>query len=684
MKTSTKVFFKYTLVTLFVIFGAAQQAFSQLGPATITNSNPSDALILNALNGGGMTLFLGSGDGRVNGTSEQIAIFSGGDNANLGMDEGVFFTTGRIEQLTTHNGWTGVSWSPPGGSMYSDPDLQGIDNNAIFDAVIYKFKVTLADHTSAIRVVFQFGSEEYPDFVGSIFNDAFGFFIRPVSPGAALPGGVPVINMARLPSSNNPIAVNQVNYGYQGVSAQSYPATGPVDLTQSAHYLNNGHTTVVGGNGNLIANNNPGPKPYYIEYNGLTRLLTYDLTGLVPGETYEFKIAIADTYDGAFDSGVLIKKVQGTTGADVRIVKTVDDMNPPVGGTVEFTLTADNLGPYDAANTTVNDLLPSGYTYVSHTASNGNSNYNPATGIWTIGNLQAIHQTETLTIQATVNGIGTHMNVATITSDELDPDYDNNMSSVDPVPFPPCIDEFIFLDDFGTSDINTAFGRVTSPYVPSAGYSFGIPHPDSGVQLETSIGTGHYAVVAPGNIKYGWNPAHLGGYFWTPSYDEAGAVTDVSGTTMGAALAVNGGSASMPFYERSASLEYDNIYRVALWIYVVNSPTQIAIDIKDNASGVVYGSALSQVFSTAGEGQWTSVEMYFRLPESSALNCEIEDVLLSFRNNSFVEENNFYVDNISFAKLMDDPDCNPDSFIDLKCPSRMIITNPMMPSKARK
>src|SRR5690554_4879323 len=621
-----------------------------------------------------MTFFLGSGDGLVRGErDQQTAIFSGGDNANLGMDEGVFFTTGSNIQLISHNLETESSYYPQDEDTYNDSDLMGIFNLAVNDVVIYKFKVTLASHTSAIRVVYQFGSEEYPNYVGSQFNDAFGFFIRPVSAGATLPGSVPVINMASLAQSNNPISVNTVNYGYPGYYGDaSYLG---LDLTQAAHYLNNGHTTVLDG-GKLEYNENPGTKPYYIEYNGLTRLLTYDLTGLVPGETYEFKIAIADAGDDMLDSGVLIKKIQGTTGADVRIVKTVDEMNPLVGSNVEFTLTADNLGPYDAANTIVNDLLPSGYTYVSHTASTGS--YNPTTGVWTIGNLQAIHQTETLTIQATVKATGIHMNVATITSDELDPDYDNNMSSVDPVPFPPCVDEFIFLDDFGTSDAEVAFGRTTSPYVPATGYSFGIPHPTSGVQLETSIGAGHYAVVAPGYVKHGWNPAHLGSYFWTPSYDEAGAVTDVSGTTTGAALAVNGGNEAMPFYEREVSLEYDNIYRATLWVYVVNSPTQIAVDIKDSASGIVYGSALSQAFSTADEGQWTPVEIYFRLPESSALNCGIEDVLVTFRNNSFAEENNFYVDNISLAKLVNEPACEPIGLlIDLDCPTPIGCDNTM-------
>lgn len=682
MKTSTKVFFKYRLVVLLTLVAVTERGFSQT-QATVDNSNPSNIQILNALNGGGMTFSLNTGDGLVRGVrNQQVAIFSGGDNAGLGMNDGVFFTTGNASvDLSNRNVSLGQSDAPQNGSLYSDPDLTGIFNFADGDVVIYKFKVKLASYSTALRVVFQFGSEEYPNFVGSPFNDVFGFFVRPASPGATLPGGVPVINMAKLPISGNPISINTVNYGVVGVNGEN--SFLGMDLTQSEYYLNNGHPTVVSSDGKLVENDNSGPRPIFIEFNGLTKLVTYDLTGLVPGETYEFKIAIADSSDDMFDSGVLIKKIQGTTGADVRIVKTVDEMNPLVGSIVEFTMTADNLGPYDATNTTVSDLLPSGYTYVSHTASNGNSNFNPATGLWTIGNLKAVLQKETLKIRALVKESGVHMNIATISSDQLDPDYDNNMSSVDPVPFPPCIDKTIFSDDFGTSDKDVNSGRKISAYVPAIGYSFGIPHPTSAIRAETSIGKGYYAVVAPGNVKYGWNPSYLSEYLWTPSYQEPGAITDVSGTTLGAAMAVNGGSKSNAFYQREASLEYGSIYRVALWIYVVNGPTQIAIDIKDKNSGVVYNTTLLPEFSTVNEGRWTSVELYFRLPERSALRCNIEDVLISFRNNSFTQENNFYTDNISLIKLTNDSACIPASFINLKCPSRLIITNPMLPAKAK-
>lgn len=252
MKIHLKNIKKSFLVWL-LMFGVTFLSYAQTSnpqQATIVNSSPTVNDILEALRGTGlkeMKLDLGAGDGLVRGDStRQIAIFKDGERAGLGMDEGILFSTGDAQfDLENRNSSTNISNKIQEGSTYIDPDLTGIFEQAIYDVVVYKFEVTLADHTSAIRVEFQFGSDEYPDFVGSVYNDAFGFFVRPKENGATLPGGDDVINMARLPYSNNPISINTVNYGVVGRSGQStYPG---LDLSQSEHYINNGHTTTMGG-----------------------------------------------------------------------------------------------------------------------------------------------------------------------------------------------------------------------------------------------------------------------------------------------------------------------------------------------------------------------------------------------------------------------------------------------------
>ncbi|QPH39300.1 DUF11 domain-containing protein [Pedobacter endophyticus] len=118
--------------------------------------------------------------------------------------------------------------------------------------------------------------------------------------------------------------------------------------------------------------------------------------------------------------------------SDVSVTKTVSDNMPDVGSEVIFTITASNAGPSQATNVSVNDLLPNGYTFVSATAS-GTTNYNPTTGIWSIGNL-ANGSDITLSIIASVQASGNYTNTATIQASETDPANTNNMASSTPVP----------------------------------------------------------------------------------------------------------------------------------------------------------------------------------------------------------------------------------------------------------
>ncbi|MBB5438121.1 gliding motility-associated-like protein/uncharacterized repeat protein (TIGR01451 family) [Pedobacter sp. AK017] len=117
--------------------------------------------------------------------------------------------------------------------------------------------------------------------------------------------------------------------------------------------------------------------------------------------------------------------------ANLSVVKTINNAAPYAGNNVIFTITAANAGPSPATGVQVNDLLPSGYTFVSATPSQGA--YNPSTGIWTMGTL-ANAANATLTITATVKDAGVYANTATITSTEADPVMTNNSSTVTPTP----------------------------------------------------------------------------------------------------------------------------------------------------------------------------------------------------------------------------------------------------------
>ncbi len=119
---------------------------------------------------------------------------------------------------------------------------------------------------------------------------------------------------------------------------------------------------------------------------------------------------------------------------DLEIVKTISTMGPVVGSVVTFTLTATNNGPAIATTVRANDILPAGYSYISHVASLGT--YSNITGIWGVGAL-LVNQSVTLQITCSVNYPGPYTNNADITGGQYDNDLSNNSSSVTPfVPLP--------------------------------------------------------------------------------------------------------------------------------------------------------------------------------------------------------------------------------------------------------
>ncbi|MGZ4079539.1 MAG: choice-of-anchor L domain-containing protein, partial [Bacteroidia bacterium] len=111
---------------------------------------------------------------------------------------------------------------------------------------------------------FSFGSEEYPEFVFSGFNDVFAILLS----GPGISG---TINAAALPSGV-PVTIDNVN-----------------DSVNSAYYYNN-----------------ESPAGLYCSFDGFTTNLTA-FAQVIPDSTYHFKVAIADVGDDAYDSGVMLE-----------------------------------------------------------------------------------------------------------------------------------------------------------------------------------------------------------------------------------------------------------------------------------------------------------------------------------------------------------------------------------------
>ncbi|SMD09188.1 DUF7507 domain-containing protein, partial [Pedobacter africanus] len=156
---------------------------------------------------------------------------------------------------------------------------------------------------------------------------------------------------------------------------------------------------------------------------GTANFITVVVNGdLLPGETGTLSntatVTPAETGIG-LNSAAVVTNIQSV--ADLSITNTANIPAQKVGQPVTFTLTVKNNGPGNASAVAVNNLLPAGYTAISSSS----TNYNAATGVWTIGNL-ASGADLTLTITANLVVGGPYQTTATVSAAETDPVMANN------------------------------------------------------------------------------------------------------------------------------------------------------------------------------------------------------------------------------------------------------------------
>ena len=118
--------------------------------------------------------------------------------------------------------------------------------------------------------------------------------------------------------------------------------------------------------------------------------------------------------------------------ADLAIIKTGPG-SVLAGSNVTFTLTVSNAGPATATAVTVNDILPTGMTFVSATPSQGTCAppSAPATTVICNAGTLANAASMTITIVATTPSTGPSiLNTANVTAAETDPNLANNAASL--------------------------------------------------------------------------------------------------------------------------------------------------------------------------------------------------------------------------------------------------------------
>lgn len=205
-------------------------------------------------------------------------------NTGLGLDSGIIMTTGSVlanDSTFFNAGPAGPNLSGSDGAQNqvtgSDPDLTLISGNTTYDAAVLEFD--FESQSDSVKFRYVFGSEEYSDYVNSTVNDAFGFFLSGITVTLT------PTNIALIPSTTTPVAINNVNNGYAPTGS---PAPGP--CTNCIYYRDNPTNS---GN-------------YNLQYDGFTGVLTASYP-VICGETYHIKLAIADAGDHVFDSGVFLE-----------------------------------------------------------------------------------------------------------------------------------------------------------------------------------------------------------------------------------------------------------------------------------------------------------------------------------------------------------------------------------------
>lgn len=148
--------------------------------------------------------------------------------------------------------------------------------------------------------------------------------------------------------------------------------------------------------------------------------------------------------------------------ANLQINKEVNEHAPLVGGTIIFTITAYNSGPENATGVLVQDILPFGFAYQSHSGGTFTN------GEWTVGNLNK-GSIQTLTITAIVQPAGNYFNNASIHGNEIDPVMSNNTAGVIVNPSYPAKVITLQCLDGVTYDLNPLLAGIDIPsgVVPS-------------------------------------------------------------------------------------------------------------------------------------------------------------------------------------------------------------------------
>jgi gliding motility-associated-like protein len=226
----------------------------------------------------------------------------------LGMDSGIVLTTGLAATNPPFTGLNGpeINFANQNQGTGGDVDLNTLATISTYDRCVLEFDFKGDGDT--IFFEYRFGSEEYPQFNCTNYNDVFGFFIS----GPGITGNQ---NLALIPNTSIPVAINSVNNGVVVVGGNISNCT---SMGAGSPFTS------------LYVDNTGGAD---LTYGGFTTMFKAQ-SFIQSCSTYHIKLAIADGFDQIFDSGVFLKAGSFKSNT-YHFSATTDSSNAGIPFTVE-------------------------------------------------------------------------------------------------------------------------------------------------------------------------------------------------------------------------------------------------------------------------------------------------------------------------------------------------------------
>lgn len=235
------------------------------------------------------------------GIPESFGEFHNGTDV-INFSDGIILSTGNISSAEGPNNF--VETTTQFGQPSTDRDLRAIATDDLYDVAVIEFDFVPV--VSQVTFQYVFASEEYCEFVGTIFNDVFGFFVS--GPGIDGPFTDGAINVARVPDSEEFVSINTINHIQNQNLYVKNELSGDVancDIEFDPQQIRN------------------------IEYDGFTVPLVARFT-VIPCETYHIRLVVGDVGDDKLDSAVFLKSKSFNLGELAKVKAVIPNQRDTV------------------------------------------------------------------------------------------------------------------------------------------------------------------------------------------------------------------------------------------------------------------------------------------------------------------------------------------------------------------